>query len=308
MIKKPTSLLLPAIFLLSILLLQSSCALAASDSPQLRLSIATNQSHYATGETAWLTLTIENISDTDCYDVDVTHLLPNGLQYADSAEGHAYFPVIPAGSMRTCTVGIREPSSAVSITVTSDKKAYRLGDIATFTLTIKNNTASPLYDVELLQLLPEGLVCESGSDDSYAYIDMLAPYEAITRTYLVSSAYPEVLVTIDADQESYSPGETACLTLSIRNRSNETLTDVSVEHFLPEGMIYDLEHKKNTFQFVSIAPGESAECRVYVRYVESNLPETGDSSAIWFILFAASVLVLALVRFVQPFTGGKTHD
>lgn len=308
MTEKPHSVpLIPAFFLLIPFLFWSSCAFAVPDTPQLKLDIVSNQSHFSENETAWLTLTIENASDTDCYDVDVRHLLPKGLDYADG-HGLIYFPVIPANTKQTCTVGIKKSSSDLTISVKSDKKAYQLGEIATLTLTMKNNTLQPLYNVELYQFLPDGLVNESNSSDSYFFIDTLQPLEVLTRTYLVRSIWPEVLVSIESDKSSYTPGETACLTLSVRNRSNENLTDVHVEHFLPDGMIYDLEHNDASFQFLSVAPGETVECQVYVRYVDANLPETGDFSGIWFVLLTVSVLLLGLVQFVQPFKGGKFYD
>lgn len=292
------------VFALSILLAFFYISNSLAESASLKISISSDKSQYAAGDTAWLTLTIENYSNQDYYDLDIRHILPLGLEYVPDEYGYSYFEIIPANSTQIRTVGVKGPSADVSVSITSDKKAYKFGEIAKLSLTVKNNTNATLYDVELNHRLPNDLEYVELKEDGYIFFESLPALGSITRTFLVHSTYPEVLVTIDADKPNYQPGETAKLRVVVKNRSNKILKDVDIQHFLPDGMVYAIDHEQNQFQFITVEPGNSIESDVYVTYLDSELPNTGDLSNLWIILFLSSSFLLVILKYSY---GGKAH-
>ena len=264
------------------LVMQIRCAYAAG----VQIKLEADKKVYASDEVAWMTLTIENNSQKDIFGIDVRHVLPNGLEYVAGEAGRQYYEVISAGSYVTCRVGVKPITPDIDISVSSDKKAYEYGEVAVLTITVKNNTDKPIHNMSIHHVLPYKLEYSETNEDGYVYFKQIPANGAITRRVLVSSVYPDILVMLDADQNAYQPNEVACLTMTIKNRSENTLKNVCIEHLLPEGLVYAQQQGDNPVGFEVIRPNEIVRSMVYVQYTSdellvddvNELPMTGDDS------------------------------
>jgi len=273
----------------------------------LKIKLEADKKEYARNEVAWMTLTIENNSEKDVFDVDIRHVLPNGLEYVADEDGRQYYDVISAGDRVTCRVAVQRITSDIDISVSSDKKIYEYGEVAVLTITVKNNTDKPMYNMSIHHVLPYKLEYADTDEEGYAYFKKVPANGAITRRVLVSSKYPDILVTLDADQDEYQPNGVACLTMTIKNRSENTLKNVRVEHLLPEGLIYAEQQGNNPVEFASIMPNEMVQSKIYVQYISNeasadnadDLPMTGDASdrlfGIAVVGFCISMMLLGLI-------------
>jgi len=260
--------------LLACLAIQMQSAQAAG----LQVKLEADKKEYARDEAAWMTLTIKNDSPKDIHNVDVCHVLPNGLEYVASEDGKQYYEVISAGESISCRVRVKRITSDIDISVSSDKKVYEYGEVAALTITIKNNTSKPMNNLSIHHILPNKLEYSDDDEDGYVYFNQIPANSAVTRRVLVSSIYPDVLITLDADQEAYQPNEEACLTMTVKNRSENILKNIRIEHLLPEGLVYADHKENNLVEFKSIKPNETVQCRIYVQYIYDELEEENEEN------------------------------
>lgn len=167
-------------------------------------------------------------------------------------------------------------AAGLQVNLVADKKEYKYGEVAVLTITAKNNTDKPMYNMSINHVLPYKLEYADAKEDGYVYFERIPANGAITRRVLVSSVYPDVLVTLDADQDEYQPNGVACLTMTIKNRSENTLKNVRVEYLLPEGLVYAEQQENNPVEFARIKPNETVQRRVYVQHVSDDLADEID--------------------------------
>lgn len=111
---------------------------------------------------------------------------------------------------------------------------------------------------------------------------------------------PTLKVSIQADKQEYKADETAKLTITVENTSDRMAAHVNIENILPNGLIYAQQQTTGVFTHAEIQPHTSVQHEVYVRLVDVNLPQTGDTSPdIRILLWLALVGMAALTMMIR---------
>lgn len=280
-----------------IFLLLLLCMLAAghslAESP-VSIRIETGREAYTAGDQALINLIIENTSDKPIYNVDIGHILPAGLQYAEKPDD-SIIERIPARSSYTRSFLVEQSPKRMQVTVTADKEQYGDNEIAKLTVRVRNKLDRDVKNVSITLFLPEGL--EYAQDQVSLVVDELAVNEMFEQVYYVARTFDGLVITIRADKDHYEDDEIAELTIRITNRANRLIKNVRIEHFLPNGLQYADKEEASLFDHLTIEPGETVEHVVRVRKMDT-LPQTGDASVTCFmkyaLLFAVSSMLILL--------------
>ena len=101
----------------------------------------------------------------------------------------------------------------------------------------------------------------------------------------------EVAITIRSDRKAYRSGEIAYLSIDIQNNTNQTITNLYIQNFIPDGLIY-VNPGDAQATVAELAPGQKAHHVVRLRAV--NIPKTGDRAKLiaWSLLLVAALGVL----------------
>lgn len=108
-------------------------------------------------------------------------------------------------------------------------------------------------------------------------------------------------IKLTTDKSSYKKDEPITATLTVKNNGDQTVTDVSLESFVPEG--YTLKSRdKSTLEVEELAPGETVILKVTFvpKKPAATSPATGDSMkllpALVLMLLSAGCLIALAVK------------
>jgi len=103
-------------------LFSSGAVLAAAQGNALEVRIVSDQSIYEEDDVAGLTVSVKNISNKTVRNLRLTHILPDGLEYAYGSENAFRHSVIQPGETINRKIYVRKADQTVQIRVYADKK------------------------------------------------------------------------------------------------------------------------------------------------------------------------------------------
>lgn len=156
----------------------------------LHITIEGDQQAYQRGQSAKVTVTVENLTDQTLSDVQIRHLFPDELGLSDSsASDTLLLPVLQAYGVYQYDVFIRRlsdsPGQALYVAATLNHDAYRKGDIAKLTVRITNESDTDAVNVTLGNLLPNGFQYAAAQKQTSFTYPRIKAGESVEETLLV---------------------------------------------------------------------------------------------------------------------------
>lgn len=196
---------------------------------------------------------------------------------------------------------------ALSVRVEADKPRYEDGETARLTVTVTNESGRPATDVNIANLLPEGLRYAPEQGETAFRHEVIAPRESVRHTLLVQRdprvsvrESGGVRVTVMRDKDAYAPGETARLTVVTENLTNLPIRNVRLANLLPEGLRYAPEQEQTAYEDELVRPHDSVTHVFLVRQAVVDVPMTGDGfrplGALGGTLLSAAAFALLMQR------------
>lgn len=140
--------------------LRNSVAQAVAENA-LRITVESDQAAYQRGQSAKLTVTVQNLTEQTLSDLQVKHLFPDDLGLSGSSQSDTLLiPALKPFEVYQCDVLLRRlsdsPNQALYVTATLDHSAYHKGDLAQITVRITNESSTDAVNVTLDNILPNG--------------------------------------------------------------------------------------------------------------------------------------------------------
>lgn len=156
----------------------------------LQITVESDAQAYARGQSAKVTVTVENLTDQTLSDVRLCHLFPDGLGLSDSAASDTLLlPTLQAYGVYQYDVLIRRLSDssdrALYVTAVLDHGAYRKGDIAKLTVRITNESDTDAVNVTLGNILPNGLQYAAAQQKTAFAYPRIKAGESVEETLIV---------------------------------------------------------------------------------------------------------------------------
>jgi len=281
-----------AIFGLLFVLLCAGVSEALAQESSLQVSIVCDRDAYASDEAAEMTVSVRNASDQPLKNIRLEHILPEGLVYTYDSEEEFRFGVIMPGETVTKAVRVRREDHAVQFSVYADKENYKEDEFATLTVKAKNLSKRAISNLNIRHILPNGLAYADPSQGAGRTEILLSPGERKEFSVMVKKIPETLRIMLEADKAEYQKTDIAQITIAVENISDQLVSNLNIEHLLPNGLRYVPGKEEHEFRRATIYPHETVKYTVYVQHV-GEVPNTGDRSGRDMLLYTAALLISA---------------
>jgi len=145
---------------------------------------------------------VKNLSYTVIHNLNVQHILPKRLMYADfSSEQKMSELSVPIGNTVEFSVKVKKKPETLRIKLESDKSEYKIGEVAQIIITVENISDQMVYNLNLEHFLPNGLQYIPGQEEHQFRNEMIRPHDKVKHVVYVKriAEMPDTGDQSDAD-------------------------------------------------------------------------------------------------------------
>lgn len=151
--------------------------------------------------------------------------------------------------------------------------------VQTLVVHLLNSSDQPIRNLSLQNFLPPELIYDGSQSAGLLINEIPANGSAQTvftirplRNSLKQDVAQNVLgITIESDQQSYQYKQSAKVTITVQNLTNQVLSNLQIKHLFPDGLGLSDASKSNTLQISSLKPFEVYQCDVFVHRLSDLL-------------------------------------
>lgn len=156
----------------------------------LRVTVESDRSSYQRGQSAKVTVTLQNLTAQTLSDLQIKHLFPDDLGLSDASQSDTLLvPSLKPFEVYQCDVLIRRLSDsanqALYVTATLDHGVYHKGDLAKITVRITNESNTDAVNVTLDNILPNGFQYAAAQKETSFTYPRIQAGASVEETLLV---------------------------------------------------------------------------------------------------------------------------